>query len=83
MTIDGFELTLHAQYQMQVRRISPDWVAETLQNPERLVTDADSAGNTHYLRRIEAAGNRWLRVVVNPMVSPKKIVTLFLDRRIK
>jgi hypothetical protein len=37
VTIEGFELTRHAQHQMQVRRISPDWVAETLQNPERLV----------------------------------------------
>ncbi len=60
MTIDGFELTIHAEYQMQVRRILPIWVAETLQHPERVITDADSAGNIHYLRRIEAAGNRWL-----------------------
>jgi hypothetical protein len=83
MTIAGFELTKHAQHQMQERRIASIWVEETLQNAERIVVNADSEGNTHYLKRIEAVSNRWLGVVVNPTVSPKKVVTLFLDRRLK
>jgi hypothetical protein len=83
MTIAGFSLTKHAEDQLRERRLSPLWVEETLQHAERIEPLADSQGNTHYLRRIEAVENRWLRVVVNPNASPKKIVTLFLDRRMK
>ncbi len=83
MTIAGFELTHHAHHQMRERKIPVSWVELTLLNAERVVANADSYGNTHYLMRIEVAENRWLRVVVNPNVSPQKIVTLFLDRRLK
>jgi hypothetical protein len=41
MTIAGFELTKHAQHQMQERRIASIWVEETLQNAERIVVNAD------------------------------------------
>lgn len=81
--IDGFIFSEHAYHQMQARNVQPAWVDETLASPERLISLADGHGNTHYLRRIQAFDHRWLRVVVNPNVEPKRIVTVFFDRRIQ
>ncbi|NJL48431.1 MAG: DUF4258 domain-containing protein [Leptolyngbyaceae cyanobacterium SM2_5_2] len=80
---EGFTLTEHARYQMRDRAIEPAWVDATLSAPQRLLSLADSYGNTHYLRQISDFGDRWLRVVVNPTVEPQKVVTVFFDRRVK
>ena len=40
-------------------------------------------GTIHYIRAIEQYGGRYLRVVVNPDDSPKRIVTVFFDRRLR
>ncbi len=80
---NGFELSVHARHQMQERNILGLWIEETLADPEKLLLLADSHGNTHYLRRIQDFGARWLRVVVNPNLDPKRIVTIFFDRRVK
>ena len=79
----GFELSQHAQHQMKERNIQPTWVDIALSNPDRLLTDADSHQNTHYIKQIEEFGNRWLRVIVNPNIDPKRVITVFFDRRIK
>jgi hypothetical protein len=81
--IGGFELSQHAHHQMQERNIQPSWLDETLSAPTQLLPLADPRGNTHYLRQIPDFGNRWLRVVVDPNVFPKRIVTVFFDRRVK
>jgi hypothetical protein len=81
--INGFELSVHAHHQMQERNILELWIEETLADPEKLLFLADSHGNTHYLKRIQDFGDRWLRVVVNPNLTPKRIVTIFFDRRVK
>jgi len=51
--------------------------------PERVEPLADIHENTHYLKRIQDFGDRWLRVVVNPNVEPNRVVTVFFDRRVK
>lgn len=81
--IDGFELSQHARHQMQERNIQTFWLDETLSSPDRLLPLADSHGNTHYLKQIPDFGDRWLRVIVNPNVDPKRVVTIFFDRRVK
>ena len=80
--IEGFELSEHARHQMQ-RQLANLCLEETLSNPDRTKILADTYRNTHYLRRIQSFGDRWLRVVVNPNVEPKRVVTVFFDRRIK
>ena len=40
-------------------------------------------GTVHYMKAIDQYGGRFLRVVVNPHVSPQRIVTVFFDRRIR
>lgn len=81
--VEGFELSEHARHQMRERNIQSSWIEETISVPERLLPLADSHGNTHYLKRISDFGDRWLRVVVNPTVEPKRVITIFFDRRVK
>lgn len=50
-------------------------------SPEKVEICED--GNTHYFRRIEEFENRFLHVVVNEEINPKRVVTLFFDRRVK
>jgi Domain of unknown function (DUF4258) len=83
MRIGEFQLSAHALYQMQERNIKASWLEETLSRPEQLLPIADAHGNTHYLKQIPDFGHRWLRVVVNPNVDPKRVVTIFFDRRVK
>jgi len=52
-----------------------------IEGPEKKELQDD--GTVHYLRAIEQYGGRYLRVVVNPGVSPQRIVTVFFDRRIR
>jgi hypothetical protein len=52
----------------------------TVDEPDSTETGVD--GNTHYTKAIPEHGGRFLRVVVNPHVQPKRIVTLFFDRRL-
>lgn len=81
--IEGFELSEHARHQVRERNIQVSWIDETLSIPARLLSLADSHGNTHYLKQISDFGDRWLRVIVNPNVEPKRVVTIFFDRRVK
>lgn len=81
--MEEFEFTEHARYQIQDRAIQLSWIEETLTAPQRLLPLADVYGNTHFLKQIPDFGNRWLRVVVNPNVTPQRVVTVFFDRRVK
>lgn len=63
------------------RGISPEWVRQTLGQPERV--EAHDDGTRHYIRPIPEFGNRWLRVIVNVSIEPNKGVTVFFDRRLR
>ena len=71
----------HATGMMIERKISEDWVWRTLNESENTFTGEDS--NLHYTRAIVEKENRVLHVVVNPAVSPNRIVTVFFDRRLR
>jgi hypothetical protein len=53
----------------------------TLAAPERRESPGD--GTAHYLARVRERGNRVLRVVLDPAARPPRVVTAFLDRRMK
>ena len=48
-------------------------------SPDR--TETVAGGTTHYLKAIDEREGRTLRVVVNTSVTPKRVVTVFFDRR--
>jgi hypothetical protein len=52
-----------------------------LNDSENIFTGED--GNLHFSKVIAEKENRVLHVVVNPAISPKRIVTLFFDRRLR
>ncbi len=71
----------HAAEMMEERRISENWVWRVLNESDNTFTSDD--GNLHFTKAITEKENRILHVVVNPTVSPKRIVTLFFDRRLR
>jgi len=64
---------------MVERKILEEWVWSTINNPDREETGADNT--VHYFKVIPEHEGHTLHAVVNPHVSPKKIVTIFFDRR--
>ena len=74
-----FILSGHIQDMLTERNISEEWVWRTINN-----SDWEKAGednNIHYFKIIPEHGERILHVVVNPNVSPQKVITVFFDRR--
>ena len=76
-----YKFSGHAYDMLKERNIREVWARLTMENPERKESKHD--GTVHYLRAIEERGGRYLRVVVNPHVRPRRIVTVLFDRRIR
>jgi Domain of unknown function (DUF4258) len=66
---------------LQERKIAEDWIWRVLSESEKTFTSED--GNLHFTKAITEKENRVLHVVVNPAVSPKRIITVFFDRRLR
>jgi hypothetical protein len=64
---------------MRERNIEEAWVESAVRRPSRREPDAADNALEHRLRRIEAFGNRVLRVVVT-WDEPPHVVTAFFDR---
>jgi hypothetical protein len=77
----GYQFSQHANEMLKERNIQEAWVKLALEDPERQEMMED--GTVHYVRAIEEYGGRYLRVVVNPAAKPKRILTVFFDRRIR
>jgi hypothetical protein len=77
-----YTYSIHAVEKLHERgEIRLEWVHETLKDPAQV--EDYGADEKHFLRPIEEFGNRWLRVVVNPLVSPPLVVTVHFDRSLK
>ena len=81
MFMADIEFFSHAGDVLQERKIPEAWVWRTIHSPDR--TDVGADNNIHYIKAIPEHGGRCLRVVVNPHVTPKRVVTLFFDRRLR
>jgi hypothetical protein len=79
--MNEFEFSKHAIDMIYERGINMDWISDTIKAPDH--TEFISDEELHYIKQIKEFGNRYLRVVVNPYTQPKRIITLFFDRRIK
>jgi len=75
------ELSDHARDMLQERNILEAWVWRTIGSPDR--TEVGSDNNVHYIKAIPEHDGRFLRVVVNPRSAPKRVVTMFFDRRLR
>jgi len=80
MFMADLEFGSHARDMVQERNIPEEWVQRTLNSPDRTETAED--GTIHYIKAIREREGRFLRVVVNPRMTPKRVITVFLDRRL-
>ncbi len=79
--MDDFEYSKHAMDMIIEREIDKRWISDTITKPD--YTKFVSEEEFHYIKQINEYGNRFLRVVVNPKIQPKKIITIFFDRRLR
>ena len=73
--------TTHAAEMLHERGVLPAWVSEALACPDSMEPDRQDPALKHTLRRIQAHGNRVLRVVFDPASLPIRVVTVFFDRK--
>lgn len=73
------ELSKHARNMMAERKISEEWIQRAINDPER--KEAGTDNNTHCFKSIPEREGRMLHVVINTGVAPKKVITVFFDRR--
>ncbi|MHB1695661.1 MAG: DUF4258 domain-containing protein [bacterium] len=81
MSLNDFEFTSHAADVIREREISESWISDALNNPDWNIVKED--GNLHYFKNITENNGRVLHVVVNHNISPKRIVTVYFDRKYK
>lgn len=74
-----YVLSGHAQDMLKERGIQEDWVRRTIDSSDWKSEGKDN--NMHYFKTIDEHGGRILHVIVNPHASPKKVVTVFFDRK--
>lgn len=79
----NYVLTQHAQAALSERGILVAWLEHALQAPDRTESDPTDPALEHRIRRIEAHGNRALRVVVTRGTAPLRVITAFFDRRLR
>jgi hypothetical protein len=75
------DFTHHAKTMMRERLNQEDWVINTVNNPD--MTEKKKDDEKHYLKQIPQTGGKFLRDIVNPSVSPLRVITVFFDRRVK
>lgn len=74
-----YELSGHTKDMLKERKIDEQWVWRTIQTGQK---KKSNDGNIHFIKAIKERDGRVLRVIVNPYVNPKRIVTVFFDRRL-
>jgi len=81
MEIKGYKPSRHFLANLSSKRheIKLEWVERTLEFPD--YQETVSREETRLWRRIPEFGNRYLRVVINPIT--KTIITVFFDRGFK
>jgi hypothetical protein len=78
-----YQLTQHASDVLAKRKIPLEWLERVIQNPERVESDKVDPELEHRLATVPEYGNRVLRVVVNRMTNPEKVITVYLDRNMR
>ena len=73
--------TIHAKNMMRERLIQEEWIISTVQNPD--MTELKRDDEKHYVKQIPQNQGKFLRVIVNPSVTPPRVITVFFDRRVQ
>ena len=81
MFLNDYEFTAHAIDVIRERKISESWISDALNNPDWNTVEEDE--NLHYFKNIAENNGIVLHVVVNNNAYPKRIVTVYFDRKYK
>lgn len=76
-------LTQHAQEMLAKRGIEAAWLARAVEAPELVLPDPVDATLEQRFVKIPEYGDRVLKVVVNKIASPERVVSAYFDRRMK
>jgi hypothetical protein len=74
-----FKLSKHAEEMLRERNIQKEWIWLAIESPDWKNIGKDD--NIHFFKSIPEHSGRILHVVVNINVTPRKVVTVFFDRR--
>ena len=74
------KFTGHAERELVRRRLQREWVEQTVDLPEFVISDPSDATVLRAFRRIEALEGRWLRVVYAIRGGEVLVITAFPDR---
>ena len=79
-----YQLTDHACESLRKRpAIRVEWLERVILQPERVESDRTDPELEHRLGRIEEAEGRVLRVIVRKASNPIKVITCYLDRKMR
>jgi len=76
-------LTQHAQEVMERRSIPIAWVERAVESPLLVQPDPTDPSLEQRFVRIPEHGDRVLKVVMNVLASPNRVVSAYFDRRMK
>lgn len=78
-----YELTEHARESVRKRSIQLAWLDRAIFQPQWVEADRTDLTLEHRLIRIDEYGGRVLRVILNTVRTPPRIVTVFFDRSMR
>jgi len=77
-----YQLTEHAQLEMQRRQISPEWVDALMVMPEQIISGF--GGRKVYQGRVVSGDKTYLlRLIVEDWLTPPVIVTIYRTSKIE
>ena len=81
---EPFQLSEHARRRIKQRRISATELRRAIANPDQSFADEDDVELSHAIKQFRRAGtSRIVHVVYNHVVSPVRVVTAWLDRKMR
>jgi hypothetical protein len=81
--VPAYVLTQHAKVVFAERDIPLAWVERVLTTPQRTAVDGADPELRHAIAPIPEHGDRYLRVIYNPNVTPWRVVTAYFDRGLR
>jgi hypothetical protein len=79
-----YELSDHARDSLRIRPvIRMEWIEQVLRQPQLVEMDSVDQELEHRLGRIQQYDGRVLRVIVKKDSNPLRIITFYLDRRMR
>jgi hypothetical protein len=76
-------LTIHAQEVLEKRCIPLEWVKRAVTAPALRRPDPIDPALEQRFVKIPEHGDRVMKVVVNKLTSPERVVSVYFDRRMK